>query len=141
MHLRQLGCEFGVLARADGAARWRSGQTEVLAGVMGPTHPLRGEADKGEGVSVEVNFSALNKGADGTPGSSFANTTASNKHRERIIRGVVEPAILRCVRRGCASSVRTRAADGAPVAADPSTLYITRISRSNAARYIRARWW
>ena len=36
VHLRDLGCELGLLQRADGSARVSQGKTSVICAVYGP---------------------------------------------------------------------------------------------------------
>lgn len=36
LHLRDLGCELGLLQRADGSARVSQGKTSVICAVYGP---------------------------------------------------------------------------------------------------------
>lgn len=52
--MRPLGLELGVLTSVDGSARWRAGDTVVLAGVQGPRPPRSVRSERPERAVVEV---------------------------------------------------------------------------------------
>jgi len=54
VELRPLGLEVGVLGSVDGSARWRAGDTMVLAGVQGPRPPRSVRVERPDRAVVEV---------------------------------------------------------------------------------------
>jgi exosome complex component RRP46 len=53
--LRPISCESHILSRADGSARYSSGETRVLAGVYGPRE-IRTKNEKFDSSTLQVEF-------------------------------------------------------------------------------------
>ena len=63
--LRALSAEQGILARADGSAKFNQGKTSVIAAVHGPMQPKFSRNEKDFGAAIEVVFKP-HKGVIGT---------------------------------------------------------------------------
>ncbi|KAL0483057.1 exosome complex protein RRP46 [Acrasis kona] len=80
--LRSIEAQLGLLNKADGSAKYKQGDSSVLAAVYGPSEVLPKD-EKGDRASVQVVF----KRRDGKPGRR-------EKQNENIIRNALEPIIM-----------------------------------------------
>lgn len=90
--LRQLSCQFGILAKADGSATFEMGNTKVLAAVFGP-HEVeqRSKAQPGRAiVQCEYAMAAFSTGERRKRGKTDRRSTELST----IIRNCLEQTIL-----------------------------------------------
>jgi len=112
--LRKMSCDLGVLARADGSARYAHEGTSMLAAAYGPVEALAAE-EQMDRAGVEV----IMRPMQGLPGNK-------EREQEQIVKGVLEQMLVLTLHPRCMFTViiQVMSEDGAilPVAINAAVL-------------------